>query len=40
MNELVLARAELDQIRLRGGAGSLAEAALAKAVATGQTTGY
>ena len=40
MNELVLASAELDQIRLRGGAGSWAEATLAKAVATGQTTNY
>ena len=40
MNELVLASAELDQIRLRGGAGSWAEATLAKAVATGQTTSY
>ena len=40
MNELVLASAELDQIRLRGGAGSWAELTLAKAVATGQTTSY
>ncbi len=40
MNELVLASAELDQLRLRGGAGSWAEASLAKAVATGQTTSY
>ena len=40
MNELVLASAELDQIRLRGGSGSWAEVSLAKAVATGQTTSY
>lgn len=40
MNELVLASAELDQIRVRGGAGSWAEVSLAKAVATGQTVNY
>ena len=40
MNEIVLASAELDQIRLLGGAGSWAEVALARAIATGQTTSY
>lgn len=40
MNELVLASAELDQIRVRGGAGTWAEQSLATAVATGQTANY
>lgn len=40
MNEIVLASAELDQIRTRGGAGSWAEVSLAKAIATGQTANY
>ena len=40
MNEMVLASAELDQIRTRGGAGSWAEVSLAKALATGQTANY
>ena len=40
MNELVLASAELDQIRARGGAGSWAEITLAQALTTGQTSNY
>lgn len=40
MDELVLASAQLDQIRMRGGSGSWAEASLAKALATGQTESY
>ena len=40
MNEIVLASAQLDQIRIHGGAGSWAEVSLAKAIATGQTESY
>ncbi len=40
MNEMVLARAELDQIRARGGAGGWAEASLSQALVTGQTANY
>lgn len=40
MNELVLARVELEQIRQRGGAGSWAEQALATALVTGRTYSY
>lgn len=40
MDEIVLARAELDQIRARGGQGTWAEIALDTAIRTGQTTSY
>lgn len=40
MNKLDLARAELSEIRARGGAGSWAEASLAKAIKSGKTYGY
>ena len=40
MTELDLARAELDQIRMRGGSGTWAETALAEAIRTGRTLSY
>lgn len=40
MAEIDLARAELDQIRARGGSGGWAELALADAIATGRTLNY
>lgn len=38
--DIALARAQLNEIRARGGAGSWAETTLALAVGTGQTTNY
>lgn len=40
MAEMDLARAELAEIRIRGGRGSWAETALAEAIATGRTLDY
>ncbi len=40
MGETTLARAELSEIRARGGEGSWAEASLAQALVTGQTISY
>jgi tetratricopeptide (TPR) repeat protein len=40
MNETTLATVQLDEIRVRGGAGTWAETALADAILTGKTTTY
>ena len=40
MNETDMAKAQLDEIRLRGGAGTWAEASLAATILTGTTTTY
>jgi tetratricopeptide (TPR) repeat protein len=40
MNETDMASAQLEEIRMRGGAGTWAEAALATAILTGTTTTY
>jgi Flp pilus assembly protein TadD len=40
MGEIAAARRQLDEIRARGGAGTWAEASLARAVGTGQTLSY
>ena len=40
MGEIAAARRQLDEIRIRGGAGSWAEASLSQAVGTGQTLSY
>lgn len=40
MDELAMARAQLDEIRARDGAGTWAEASLAEALTTGRTTNY
>jgi tetratricopeptide (TPR) repeat protein len=40
MNEMELASLQLDEIRVRGGAGTWAETALADAIATGRTATY
>ena len=40
MGEIAAARRQLDEIRTRGGAGTWAEASLARAVGTGETVNY
>lgn len=40
MGEIAAARRQLDEIRARGGAGTWAEASLARAVGTGETLNY
>jgi Flp pilus assembly protein TadD len=40
MGEIAAARRQLDEIRTRGGAGTWAEASLARAVGTGETLNY
>lgn len=40
MGEIALARSQLNEIRTRGGAGTWAEASLARAVGSGQTLSY
>lgn len=40
MGEIAAARRQLDEIRSRGGAGTWAEASLARAVGTGETVNY